>query len=319
MRILVWHVHGSWATSFVQGGHEYLVPVLPGRGPDGRGRARTWDWPASVREVTPEQLADEPVDVVVLQRPHEHDLVRDWTGRVPGADLPAVHVEHDTPREHPFAQRHPVADRPGTHLVHVTHFNRLAWDAGDAPTSVIEHGVLDPGPLWTGELEALAVVVNEPVKRSRLAGTDLVAGLARQVPVDVFGMGMAALEDAVPALAGRTHDDLPQHAMHAALARRRAYLHPFRWTSLGLALVEAMTLGMPVLGLATTEAPRAVPPGAGVLSCDPEELLAVARRWLADPDEARAVGHAARAHALDRYGLHRFLDDWDRLLEGVTR
>ena len=27
MRILIWHVHGSWATSFVQGPHDYLVPV----------------------------------------------------------------------------------------------------------------------------------------------------------------------------------------------------------------------------------------------------------------------------------------------------
>ncbi len=71
MRVLLWHVHGSWTTSFVQGGHEYLVPVLPDRGPDGRGRARTWDWPASATEVTPQEAAAADVDVVVLQRPHE--------------------------------------------------------------------------------------------------------------------------------------------------------------------------------------------------------------------------------------------------------
>jgi len=31
MRILLWHVHGSWTTSFVQGGHDYLLPLTPGR------------------------------------------------------------------------------------------------------------------------------------------------------------------------------------------------------------------------------------------------------------------------------------------------
>ena len=36
--------------------------------------------------------------------------------------------------------------------------------------------------------------------------------------------------------------------MHAELARRRLYLHPIRWTSLGLSLIEAMQLGMPVRG-----------------------------------------------------------------------
>ena len=39
MRILLWHVHGSWTTAFVQGEHEYLVPVTPDRGPDGVGIA----------------------------------------------------------------------------------------------------------------------------------------------------------------------------------------------------------------------------------------------------------------------------------------
>jgi hypothetical protein len=70
MRILLWHVHGSWTTAFVQGTHEYLLPVVPDRGPDGLGRARTWDWPGSAVERSPEELADGPrPDVVVLQRP----------------------------------------------------------------------------------------------------------------------------------------------------------------------------------------------------------------------------------------------------------
>ena len=69
MRILLWHVHGSWTTSFVQGRHEYLLPVVPDRGPDGRGRAQTWDWPASAIEVTRNEARRAEVDVVVLQRP----------------------------------------------------------------------------------------------------------------------------------------------------------------------------------------------------------------------------------------------------------
>ena len=29
MNILTWHVHGAWATAFVQGDHRYLIPTLP--------------------------------------------------------------------------------------------------------------------------------------------------------------------------------------------------------------------------------------------------------------------------------------------------
>lgn len=326
MKVLLWHVHGSWTTAFVAGGHEVLLPVVPDRGPDGRGRARTWDWPASAREVTPAQLGAEDVDVVVLQRPHEAALVREWTGRTPGVDLPAVHLEHNAPDGTADGTRHPMADQSAIGVVHVTAFNALMWDTGRAPVTVVEHGVLDPGHLYTGERASAAVTVNEPARRWRTAGTDLVLDLAADLDLDVYGMGMPELAELVarerPDLtarfAGRLHDDLPQRVVHTEMARHRLYLHPFRWTSLGLALVEAMMLGMPVLALPTTAAPESVPTGAGVLSSDPAVLLATARRWIADPAEARAVGDAARAHALSRFGVQRFLADWDRVLAAVV-
>ena len=313
MRILSWHVHGAWSTAFVQGGHDYLVPVVPDRGPDGLGRASTYPWPPNVTEVTPERLADEPVDVVVLQRPRDLELAAAWLGgRRIGADLPAVYVEHDCPRENVPRTRHLLADRDDVPIVHVTHFNQLMWDSGRAPTAVIEHGVVDPGPLWTGELARIGAVVNDPARRGRLVGADLLPAFAAVGPLDLFGMNT----DQVP---GVTAYDLPQAAMHAALARRRVYLHPFRWTSLGLALVEAMHLGMPVVALATTEAVEAVPPAAGVCSTRLDVLTGAAGRFLADPEAAAAAGRAARAAALPRYGLARFTDDWDRLLKEVTR
>ena len=321
MRILLWHVHGSWTTSFVQGGHEYLIPVTPGRGAYGAGRARTWDWPASVREVTPAALRDEPVDVVLLQRPREIALAEAWLGRAPGRDVPAVYVEHNTPRGDVPCTRHPLADRADLPLAHVTHFNDLMWDAGRAPTTVIEHGIVDPGARYTGELARAAVVVNEPVRRGRVTGTDLLPAFAAAAPLDVFGMRVADLpaSPGFPADRIAVHEDLPQHAMHDELARRRVYLHPLRWTSLGLSLLEAMLLAMPVVALATTEATEAVPPDAGVLSTRPDVLADAVRRFVADPDWAAHTGKQARDAALARYGLERFLTDWDRLLEEVTR
>ncbi|GGM08164.1 glycosyltransferase [Nakamurella endophytica] len=318
MKILAWHVHGSWMTSFVQGPDSYLLPVLPDRGPDGVGRARTWDWPASVTELPPEQLRDADVDVVLLQRQHEIELVERWTGRRPGRDVPAVYVEHDAPRGGPVDSRHPLADRTDIPVVHVTHWNREMWDNGVAPTSVVDHGIVDPGPLYSGERDGLAVAVNEPVRRTRVAGTDLVVWMADRVPVDVYGMGTDLLAAQAPALAGRVHN-LSQDELHHEMARHRAYLHPYRWTSLGLSLLEAMTIGMPVAVFAGTAAPEAVPRDAGVVSADREVLLAAARRWLADPDEAREVGAAARRHALAHFGLQRFLSDWQHVLTEVVR
>ena len=326
MRILIWHVHGSWTTAFVAGPHDYLLPLLPDRSPDGLGRARTWSWPAAAREVPVERLREEPLDVVVLQRPHEAALAERWTGRRPGRDLPAVYLEHNAPTEHAVRSEHPVLQDPRLRdvlVAHVTAFNAMAWDCGDHRTTVVEHGIPDPGHRYTGEDPSLAVCANEPVRRWRVAGSDVVLDLARCLPVHVYGMasdelGAVAEQRSIPGLDRSRCHDLPQAALHDAMARHRVYLHPYRWTSLGLSLIEAMTLGMPVLALSATEAPEAVPAGAGLVTNDLGRLRATARRLLADRDEAAACGRVARDHALRRFSLTRFLLDWDRVLKEVT-
>ncbi len=320
MRILTWHVHGSWTTSFVQGDHDYLLPLTPGRDSDGLGRARTWDWPASVVEVPHDRLRETDVDLVLLQRPHEVELAERWTGRRPGRDVPAIYVEHNTPGgDVPFT-RHPLADQTTIPVVHVTHFNRLFWDCGNAPTDVVEHGIVDPGHLYSGDWARAAVVVNDPVRRGRAVGTDLLPDLARTAALDVFGMGVHGLNDALDIPGDRlwTFEDLPQQQLHEELARRRVYVHTSRWTSLGLSLLEAMHLGMPVVALATTEAVAAVPPAAGVVTTRPEELAAAVWRFIHDPSEAQRAGAAAREAALSRYGLGRFLADWDARLKALV-
>jgi hypothetical protein len=305
VNILLWHVHGSWTTSFVQGKHRYLVPVNAARDEWGRGRARTFDWPASVEEVDIARVRD--VDVVVLQRPEE-------LARVAHLDVPKIYVEHNTPKGNVPETRHPMADRDDLVVAHVTHFNELFWDVGATRTTVIEHGIVEPAARWTGELDRLAVVTNEPVRRNRVTGTDLMPRFAAVAPLDVYGMGVAGLRlDRVT-----TYDDPPQARMHAEIAKRRAYLHLCRWTSLGLSLIEAMQIGMPVLALATTEAIAAVPEDAGVLATRVDTLVDAAHWLIDEPEQARLLGARARQVALARYGLDRFLADWDRLLEEET-
>jgi glycosyltransferase involved in cell wall biosynthesis len=140
------------------------------------------------------------------------------------------------------------------------------------------------------------------------------------ITIDAFGLGMGELEEHLgrpPWL--RTHDDVVQADMHEQIALRRCYIHPFRWTSLGLSLVEAMFLGMPVVALATTDVPDAVPRGVGVVTNDVDALVDATRTLLHDLDAAAALGAAARRHALERFSLERFLADWNELLEETCR
>jgi hypothetical protein len=257
---------------------------------------------------------------VILQRPEELELTHRWLGRRPGADVPAIYLEHNAPRPSAVESVHPVASRSDVPLVHVTDFNRLMWDNGAAPTRVIAHGIHDPGPLYSGETAAAATMINEPVRRARTVGADLLEPLSRHVPIDVWGIGTDELNTGrSPNSRVTGRGNLPAARLMAEVARRRVYLHTARWTSLGLSLIEAMFLGMPIVAVASTMAPLVVPPEAGVVSADVATLGWAAEGFIADHGSAVAAGKTAREHATAHFGIDRFLADWDQLIEEVSR
>ena len=318
MRILMWDVHGGYTDSLLAGSHDYLfLPPDNGRGGLARFRGTP---PASAREVSAAELRDDPPDLVLLQRLEEVDLCCRYVARAPGVELPAIFLEHNTPKADVPNTRHPLADVPELMIIQVTHFNHLFWDCGGTPTRVIEHGIADPGVRYRGELDRLAFVVNEPVRRWRITGTDLLCRFGG-LEIDAFGIDADLLPDALPpgdaqvSFAG----NLSPEDLYDAMALRRVYLHLNRWTSLGLTLIQAMLLGMPVVVLDATEASRAVPADAGALSSDVDDLVRGARMLLRDPEEAARRGQNAREAALERYGIKRFLCDWDAAFADVGR
>ena len=77
-------------------------------------------------------------------------------------------------------------------------------------------------------------------------------------------------------------------------------------------------LGMPVVAVASTETAVAVPREAGVVTTRPDALTDAVRMFCEDAELARTVGARARALALERFGLARFLHEWDLILAEVT-
>jgi glycosyltransferase involved in cell wall biosynthesis len=248
------------------------------------------------------------VDVATRPRPHVVDLAERWLRRRPGVDVPVIYLEHNTPPDPTGETQHVAASIPRCRLVHVTAFNSLYWNADGAPVTVIEHGIVDPGHRYTGERASAAVVINDPVRRGRATGSDLLPFFGARVPIALYGMRSEPL-------GGR---DVVQSALHDELAHHRVYVHLSRWTSLGLSLLEAMHLGMPVVALAATAVPSAVPPDAGIVDTDVRQLRVALRELLDDPERCHQLGKAGRAAALERFGLARFLHEWDAVLEEVA-
>ncbi|CAJ0685204.1 hypothetical protein R1479_00967 [Ralstonia mannitolilytica] len=314
LRILTWHVHGNYLYYLSQVPHDFYLVTRPpdasGRVPPGyAGKVGALPWGDNVHEVPFDAVAGERFDAVLFQSRAHWEQDRLTVLSPAQRALPTIYLEHDPPQEHPTNTRHWVQD-PNVLLVHVTPFNALMWDSGITPTRVIEHGVHLPVPArYSGDLARGIVVVNHLARRGRRLGADVFDTLRRQVPLDLVGMGA---EDAGGiGEVGNLH--LP-----AFCARYRFFFNPIRYTSLGLAVVEAMTIGMPIVGLATTEMSTVIDSGHnGYVDTRLDALADAMHTLLHDPALARRWGDAARDTARQRFGIERFVADWLDALDAV--
>ncbi|WP_028310344.1 glycosyltransferase [Derxia gummosa] len=309
LRILTWHVHGNYLHYLSHAPHDFVVATRPGDPPGHAGLGGHLPWRSNLSAVPEHELADQRFDAV-LHQSDAHWQARHRVLTPAQLRLPQIRLEHDPPPADPTDSVHPAADA-ATVIVHVTHFNALAWDNGAAPVRVIEHGVALPeGVRWSGEYPRGIVVVNHLRRRGRRLGADIYLNLRRRIPLD--HVGMAATE--MPGGLG----EIPNPELPAFIARYRFFLNPIRWTSLGLAVVEAMTLGMPIVGLATTELASVIDRDVqGWIDSDETRLAAAGRALIDDPALAARWGAAARELALERFGIGRFAADWDELLREV--
>jgi len=310
LRILTWHVHGNYLYYLTQVPHEFFLVVDDARSTHRSGRSGTLPWGQNVHEVHIDRIADMDFDVVLYQSREAWEIERQTLLSPEQRRLPSIYLEHDPPLEHPTDEGH-WAGEPGVLLVHVTGFNALMWDNGAAQVRVIEHGVLPLSDArYAGTRDCGIVVVNNIDRRGRRVGQDIYQALSLEVPLTLVGMGSERVGG---------EGEVPNAGLPAFMADYRFFFNPIRYTSLGLAVVEAMMVGLPVVGLATTEMATVVRNGEnGWIDTRPERLIPVMKRLIADPAEARAWGEAGRRMALARFGIERFVADWMEALAQVT-
>jgi len=286
LKILIWHIHGSYLNTLARIEADWYLPVKPGRPEGYGGRGRTFDLPSYMREVPAERVRDLELDLIIYQTPKNYfedqfEILSDEQRL-----LPKIYLEHNTPKPDAVNTRHPVDD-PYILLVHVTHYNRLMWDNGRTPTVVIEHSVaIDPSIRYSGHIERGITVINGMQKRPRIAGYDIFQHAQHRTPLEAVGMGTEEFGGL---------GDVPYRDLHRRVAEYRYLFSPIRYTSLPLAVIEAMTIGMPVVALATTELPTVINNGVtGFISCDIDKLIDAMQFLLTNPDEARRIGENAR-------------------------
>jgi glycosyltransferase involved in cell wall biosynthesis len=245
--------------------------------------------------------------------------------------LPTVRTEHSTrafvdPTCWPFARwslaRASASVSVSRHVRDVA-LARAPWAASRA--RVIPNGVdvtrFAPGPeLPDGPLRVAVVGRLEPRK-----GVDRAIEAAARLPslrLDVLGDGglRASLEEHARRLGATDRvrflgfvDDV-----RPALARCHALLCTSRSEGLGVALLEGMAMGRPVVGFRVGGAGEIVDDELGSLLTAPDDvaaLVALLRQAAEEPGMLRALGPRARARVVERFSAAAMRDAYARTYE----
>jgi glycosyltransferase involved in cell wall biosynthesis len=310
LRILTWHVHGNYLWYLTQVPHEFHLVTDAARSTHHTGRSGTLPWGDNVHEAPVERIRGMEFDLIVWQSRAEWERERTTLLSAAQQRLPAIYLEHDPPLDNPTDQRH-WADGEKVTMVHVTGFNALMWDHRESPVEVVEHGIqLLSDARYNGRQDMGIVVANNLGTRGRRLGPDVFLQLREKVPLTLVGMGSLELGG---------HGEVANRDLPRFMAGYRFFFNPIRYTSLGLSVLEAMMVGLPIIGLATTEMTTVIVNGVnGWLDTRPERLADVMRQLIAEPALARKWGDAARRTAQERFGIERFIADWDRVMRRVA-
>lgn len=310
LRILTWNVQEDYLFSLCQSGQDFYLPFKPGRLHGYGGRTGNFPWPDNVHEVPADQVRRLELDCILFQSAQNYLLDRGEILSPAQRQLPRIYLEHDPPSGDPTSSNH-LIDDPNMLVIHVARFNNLMWDCRRTPTRVIDHGVVVPvGVRYTGEISRGITSIDDLRAKGRLHGADLFESVRRQVPLDLIGKdaeSMGGLGIVPP-------DHFPEF-----LARYRFFFSPARYSSLDLAVCQAMMIGLPIVALATAEMATIVENGvSGYLDTDIDRLVERMKELVADPGLAHRLGEGARRCAWERFGIARFAKDWDDAFHEVV-
>lgn len=308
LQILTWNVHAAHLQALAALPHDLWL-VQDTLNPAGvqfrHGLEGPAAWPDNVHNAPAVDIESMRFDAVLYQ--HHDNWIHDRALLRPAQrELPAIALEHEPPADLRGDARHWAAGLVDA-IVHVTPFDALMWEHGSTRALVIEPGIRALAPAhYSGEVRSGITVVDHLAKRGRAQGLDLFERVRTRVPLVLAGAG------------SESHGGLGTLAPDAfarQVARHRFCFHPARHEGLSWPLLHVLAAGVPVVAVAANEVAALLRDGdTGVVDTRIEQLELRMHELLSNETLAQAMGERGRRMVTRRYGMQRFVDEWDRLL-----
>lgn len=322
LNIFTWNVHGTYMSTLAKTGHNFYIPIKDGRPYNYDGKTPGYEWPETVHEIKAEEIRDLKFDLIIFQTPQqvleEQNLVLSEDQR----KLPKIYIVHSPFKKDPrtVPDKKELLDNirekilPAiTTIVHITKYNLEQWTTIFPETKeksiIIYHGIEIPDVTWTGEeLKAIGAVNNLPERVE--CGPDIWQAIVAQVPATLYGVNSEKFGGLGP-----IENDKLKHE----LARHRVFFNSATASSVPMAMLEAMSVGTPVVTTATTDLPNIIQDGRnGFISNDTNYLVGKIKLLLENKDLALKIGQAGQQTIEEKFSIDRFVNEWNMAIEATV-
>jgi glycosyltransferase involved in cell wall biosynthesis len=223
--------------------------------------------------------------------------------------LPLISLEHTLPvPSWSAAQLKQCRTMQGDVNIFISEYSRKEWGWKEDEAQVIHHGVdtdlFKPSNGVTRKINVLSVV-NDFANRSWCCGYDLWREVTGGLPVKLLGSSPGLSKPA------QTLDELISAYLECGVFLNTSLISP-----VPTVLLEAMACGCPIVSTNTCMIPEIIKDGQNGLLASPDkprQLREKVELLLEDQDLAKALGEAARQTIVDRFPLHRFVEDWNKV------
>jgi len=324
LKIFTWNVHGTFMSALVKTGHEFYIPIKPNRPYNYDGKTPGYNWPNTVHEIKVEEIKNFKYDLIILQTPQqvleEQNLVLSEIQK----KLPKIYIVHAPFKKDP---RSYLKDKEKKELmyniknkilptiktiVHITKYNLNQWSLvfpeARSKSKVIYHGIEISNILWQGNIKKAVAAVNGLPNRIE-CGPDIWQKINKKVPIILFGTDSEKFGGKGP---------VPNDELRKEFIKYRVYFNSTTASSIPMAMLEAMSVGMPVVSTATTEIPNIIKDGVnGFISNNTDILAEKINLLLKNKKLAKKLGRKAKKTIKRKFSEKKFIKEWNNLFKKV--
>lgn len=255
-----------------------------------------------------EQLKQDIQFDIILCQNRQRDFQLLWTISQQ-TSCPIIMAENNlsTPDANPF-QTESLANQPYNAQIFNSEFLANSWgfDIEDNNIFSIPYGI--DTKLFDGYIGGdgkILTIVNDYINKNSLMGFDLYQQITNGLQVNPIG--------------NTNKFSKPTNNFMDLINKYKkcsVFLNTSSWISCPMALLEAMSVGCPVVSTATTIIPDIITNGInGFISHDPQELRNHIIRLAQNPEEGKKIGQNARKTILEKFNQNDFIIKWNNVFK----